>query len=89
MCQSKTLTTATAGIAAMAGRKKKQAGGKDRKLDEFLRQLRIEDEKRGKIVAFVEELTFKRMKELSTGVTEEKEAEKKKLKLRLRMPWTK
>ena len=73
----------------MSGRKKKQAGGKDRKLDELLKQLNIESEKRDKIVAFVEELTFKRMKELSTGVAEEKENEKKKLKLRLRMPWTK
>ncbi len=74
------------------GRKKRHKQldvGKDRKLDEFLRQLRIEDEKRGKIVAFVEELTFKRMKELSTGIKEEKEDEKKKLKLRLRMPWQK
>ena len=73
----------------MARGKKKQAGGKDRKLDEFLRELRIQGEKRDKIVAFVEELTFKRLKELSTGVTEEKENEKKKLKLRLRMPWQK
>ncbi len=74
------------------GRKKRHKQldvGKNRKLDEFLRQLRIEDEKRGKIVAFVEELTFKRMKELSTGIKEEKEGEKKKLKLRLRMPWMK
>ncbi|MBI2580461.1 hypothetical protein HYV85_01500 [Candidatus Woesearchaeota archaeon] len=74
----------------MAKRKKKVAdSGKNRKLDELLRGLKIEGEKRDKIVAFVEELTFKRMKELSTGVTEEKENEKKKLKLRLRMPWTK
>lgn len=66
---------------------KEADAAKNRKLDEFLKALRIEDEKRGKIVAFVEEITFKRLKELSTGITEEKENEKKKL--RLRMPWDK
>ena len=70
----------------MARRKKKQVdASKDRKLDEFLKGLRIEGEKRGKIVAFVEELTFKQLKKLSTG--EKGEDEKKRLKLRLKMPW--
>ena len=70
----------------MARRKKKQEdAGKNRKLDEFLKGLRIEGEKRDKIVAFVEDLTFRQMKELSTGISEEK----KKPKLRLRMLWEK
>ena len=70
----------------MVRRKKKpNDAGKNRHLDEFLKQLQIEDEKRGKIVAFVEEITFERMKELSTGVTEEK----KKPKLRLKKLWDK
>ena len=70
----------------MARRKKKQIdASKDRKLDEFLKRLEIEDGKRGKIVAFVEELTFKQLKELSTGISEEKE----KPKLRLQRPWDK
>ena len=73
----------------MAKRKKKQAVGKDRRLDEFLKQLKIEGEKRDKIVAFVEDLTFKQLKQLSTGIKEEDEKEKKGLKLRLRMPWMK
>lgn len=73
----------------MARKKRSSEAGKDRKLDEFLKQLRIEGEKRGKIVAFVEELTFKRMKELSTGVKEEGEEGKKGIRLRLRMPWEK
>lgn len=76
----------------MARGKKKQIDvSKDHKLDEFLKGLRIEGEKRDRIVAFVEELTFKQLKELSTGIKEEdeREMEKKKLKLRLRMPWTK
>lgn len=74
----------------MARRKKKQVdASKNHKLNEFLKQLEIEDDKRGKIVAFVEDLTFRQLKQLSTGITEEKENEKKKLKLRLRMPWTK
>ena len=72
----------------MARRKKKQIdAGKNRKIDEFLKGLRIEGEKRDKIVAFVEELTFKQLKELSTGVKESDE--NKKTKLRLRMPWQK
>lgn len=73
----------------MAARKKKQKQldvGKNRKLAEFLRALDIETEKRDKIVAFVEELTFKQIKQLSTGI---KEDEEKKPKLRLRMPWMK
>ena len=70
----------------MPKRRKKQVdASKDRNLDEFLKRLEIEDGKRGKIVAFVEELTFKQLKELSTGVSEEK----KKPKLRLKMPWNK
>ena len=70
----------------MARRRKKQADvGKNRKLDEYLKELKIADEKRSKIVAFVEDLTFRQMKELSTGISEEK----KKLKLRLKMPWNK
>ena len=67
-------------------RKKKQMdSSKNQKLDQFLKQLQIEGQKRGKIVAFVEELTFNTLKELSTGVKKEKE----KPKLRLRMPWDK
>lgn len=74
----------------MAKRKKKEAdSGKNRKLDEFLRQLKIEGEKRDKIVAFVEEITFRQLKQLSTGVKEEGEKEKKGIRLRLRMPWQK
>ena len=74
----------------MARRKKKQAdAGKNRKLDEFLKALKIEGEKRDKIVSFVEELTFQQLKELSTGIKAEKEGEKKWPKLRLRMPWEK
>ena len=70
----------------MAKGKKKQIDvSKDRKLDEFLKALKIEGEKRDKIVSFVEELTFKQLKELSTGISEEKE----KPKLRLKMPWDK
>ncbi|HLD97120.1 MAG TPA: hypothetical protein VI934_02140 [Candidatus Nanoarchaeia archaeon] len=70
----------------MARRKKKPVDtSKDSKLDEFLKGLRIEGEKRSKIVAFVEELTFKQLKNLSTGVKEEDEH--KKPKLRLSMPW--
>lgn len=70
----------------MAKKRKKQAeAGKNHKLNEFLKQLEIEDDKRGKIVAFVEDITFKQLKELSTGASEEK----KKPKLRLRMPWQK
>ncbi|HIG98618.1 TPA: hypothetical protein HA231_04310 [Candidatus Woesearchaeota archaeon] len=72
----------------MAGRKKQRQpdSGKNRKLDEFLRALKIAGEKRDRIVSFVEELTFKRLKELSTGV---REGEERKPKLRLRMPWDK
>lgn len=73
----------------MAREKKKQAGGKNRRLDEFLKALRIEGAKRDKIVAFVEDLTFKQLKQLSTGVKEEQEKEKKGIRLRLRMPWQK
>ena len=73
----------------MVRKKRKQAVGKDRWLDELLRQLTIEGEKRDKIVAFVEELTFKQLKQLSTGVKEEGEKEKKGIRLRLRMPWQK
>ncbi|MBI2145049.1 hypothetical protein HYU18_01865 [Candidatus Woesearchaeota archaeon] len=71
----------------MAKRRKKQAEtGKNKKLDEFLKALKIEGEKRDKIVSFVEDLTFKQLKGLSTGVKEDGE---KKPKLRLRMPWMK
>ena len=71
----------------MARRKKKQAdASKNRKLDGFLKALRIEDDKRDKIVAFVEDITFKQLKQLSTGVKENGE---KKPRLRLRMPWQK
>ena len=71
----------------MAKSKKKAAeAGKNRKLDEFLKALKIEGEKRDKIVSFVEDLTFKRLKELSTGV---KDSAEKKPRLRLRMPWAK
>ncbi len=71
----------------MANRRKKPAdASKNTNLDHFLKALKIEGEKRDKIVSFVEELTFKRLKELSTGI---KEGEEKKPKLRLRMPWNK
>ena len=74
----------------MARRKKKQPdAGKNRKLDEFLKALKIEGDKRDRIVSFVEELTFQQLKELSTGIKAEKEGEKKWPKLRLRMPWMK
>ena len=73
----------------MGGRRKKQIeSSKNRRLDEFLKALKIEGEKRDRIVSFVEELTFQRLKELSTGIKGQKE-ETKKLKLRLRMPWMK
>ncbi len=73
----------------MARRRKKQPDtGKNRKLDEFLKALKIENEKRDKIVSFVEELTFQRMKELSTG-KREKEGRNGWPKLRLKMPWQK
>ncbi len=71
----------------MTRRKKKPLdAGKNRKLDDFLKALKIEDEKRDKIVSFVEDITFKQIKQLSTGI---KEGEEKKPKLRLRMPWMK
>lgn len=74
----------------MAARKRKQLdASKNRRLDEFLKALRIQGEKRDKIVAFVEDLTFKQLKQLSTGVKEEQEKEKKGIRLRLRMPWMK
>ncbi len=74
----------------MAKRRKKQAdAGKNHKLNEFLKQLEIEEDKRGKIVAFVEDITFKQLKQLSTGIKEGEEEGKKKLRLRLRMPWDK
>ena len=66
-------------------RKKQVDASKDRKLDEFLKRLEIEDGKRGKIVAFVEDLTFKQLKELSTGISQEE----KKPKLRLKKLWDK
>jgi hypothetical protein len=64
-------------------RKRKNEAGKNRNLDQFLKTLEIEEEKRGKIVTFVEDITFKKLKELSTGI---KEGEEKKLKLRLKRP---
>ncbi|MBI2141301.1 hypothetical protein HYU16_02655 [Candidatus Woesearchaeota archaeon] len=74
----------------MARRRKNQADAtKNRRLDEFLKALKIEGEKRDKIVAFVEDLTFKQLKQLSTGIKEEDEGKKKLPKLRLRMPWQK
>lgn len=74
----------------MAKKRKKPAeASKNHKLNEFLKHLEIEYDKRGKIVAFVEDLTFRQIKQLSTGIAEEKEGDKKKLRLRLRMPWTK
>ncbi len=74
----------------MAQKKKNPAdAAKNRRLDEFLKALKIEGEKRDRIVSFVEELTFKQLKELSTGIKEEEEGKKKWPKLRLRMPWMK
>lgn len=73
----------------VAARKRKQKqidASKNSRLDEFLKALKIQGEKRDKIVAFVEELTFKQLKALSTGIREDEE---KKPKLRLRMPWMK
>lgn len=69
----------------MARKKKGADASKNRNLEDFLKTLKIEGDKRDKIVSFVEEVTFKRLKELSTGHIEEE----KKPKLRLRMPWHK
>jgi hypothetical protein len=68
----------------MAGRKRKEEAGKNRNLDKFLKTLEIAEEKRGKIVSFVEDLTFKQLK----GLVVPKEEEKKP-KLRLNKPWEK
>ncbi len=70
-------------------KKRKPDAGKNRRLDEFLKALRIEGQKRDKLVSFVEELTFKRLKGLSTGMKEEDGKENGKPKLRLKMPWQK
>lgn len=88
LISSKTAITAKRGTA-MARRKKKQGeAGKNRNLNEFLKTLKIEGDKRDKIVAFVEELTFKQLKQLSTGIKEgEEEPQKKPVRLRLNMPW--
>ena len=51
----------------MAGRKKKIKfdPSKNRKLEEFLTQIEIKDEKKEQILAFVEQLTFEKIKEAS------------------------
>jgi len=71
------------------GKRRKPEAEKNRNLEQLLKTLKIKDEKRDKIVAFVEELTFKQLKRLSTGKKDGEEEEKKGIKLRLRMPWDK
>ena len=74
----------------MGARRKKQIeSSKNRRLDEFLKALKIEGEKRDKIVAFVEDLTFRQLKQLSTGIKAEDEEKRSRPKLRLKMPWQK
>ena len=50
----------------MPRRKIKFDPTKNRKLDEFLTQLHIKDEKKDKIMEFVENLTFEKVKEASS-----------------------
>ncbi len=47
------------------GKRKKFDASKNCKLDEFLSKLDIESEKRGKIMEFVENLAFEKLKEAS------------------------
>jgi hypothetical protein len=68
----------------MVRKRKKENAGKNRNLDKFLKTLEIAEEKREKIVTFVEELTFQQLK----GLVVPKEEEKKP-KLRLNKPWEK
>jgi len=57
----------------MAGRgRKKFDPTKNRKLHEFLSHLEIEDDKQDKIVQFMEELAFQRVKELTIRQREKK-----------------
>ncbi len=50
----------------MGGRKlKKPADGKNRRLDAFLTELEIEQEKKNKILRYVEDLTFETLQRKS------------------------
>ena len=49
----------------MARRKKKLDATKNRKLDEFLTNMNIEESKKEDIMDFVEKLTFEKVKEAS------------------------
>ncbi|MBI2664455.1 hypothetical protein HYX10_03885 [Candidatus Woesearchaeota archaeon] len=44
-------------------RKKKSDPGKNRKLAEFLSEINIDDDRKDKIMEFVEKLTFEKVKE--------------------------
>ena len=46
-------------------RRKKSDASKNRKLDEFLSRLEIEEEKKEQIMEFVEKLAFEKLKEAS------------------------
>ena len=65
--------------------KKRMKGSRaaDRRLDQFLKTLEIEQDTREKIVGFGEKVTFMQLKKLSTGRDEEEE-KKKGIKLRLK-----
>ena len=62
----------------MARRRRKPDTSKNRKLDEFLTNLRIDEPKKERILEFVERLTFESLKAASTKDT------KQGLRLRLR-----
>ena len=49
----------------MARKKRKFDATKNRKLDEFLTNMNIEERKKDDIMAFVEKLTFEKIKEAS------------------------
>lgn len=46
-------------------KRKRLDASKNRKLDEFLSELDIEDTKKGRIIEFVEKLAFEKLKEAS------------------------
>ncbi len=50
---------------AKGGKRKKLDASKNRKLDEFLSKLDIEEEKKERIMEFVENLAFEKLKEAS------------------------
>ena len=55
----------------MRRKKRKFDPTKNRKLDEFLSNLEIDDSKKEQILEFVEELTFQKVKEASIGKKKE------------------